>query len=255
VGVDFHITKAKWADNEFAQISAEEWLAYIASDHELQFDPDKGPYHVHWLGQSAYEDPWLDWSSGRIYTKWPDTALYRKMLRIAKVLNAHVEDDNCTQYIADEDWEYDPNKIYFTYPNKEESLGETLTTPTLGAEKNWFYWLNFYSAVFWSTVFREVSQEVKSEKYNFGFLTLVIVFLVYLVTNLVTDVFGGSGYYHATRWPKVVATCCAAIAVGLVGYKLNRSYPAVTKKHCFLWLPMEYWSLIILALGLYAVFQ
>lgn len=62
-----------------------------------------------WSGPSLYEEPWLDWIAGNIYTKWPDTYLYRKMLRIAKYLNAQVMDDDGVIYSDESHWEYDPS--------------------------------------------------------------------------------------------------------------------------------------------------
>jgi hypothetical protein len=109
MGVEFHITRAEnWFENEEVQITAEEWLQYIASDSELKLHTENGEYYAIWLGKSKYEEPWFDWSSGNIYTKWPDTALYRKMLQIAEKLNAKVQDDDVTVYLSADDWEFDP---------------------------------------------------------------------------------------------------------------------------------------------------
>jgi len=110
VGIEFHITRAEfWADNDDAQISADEWLNYINNDNELSRDGINGDYHALWSGPSSYEDSWLDWNAGNIYTKWLDTYLYRKMLEIAKHLNAQVMDDDGTIYSDESQWEYDPS--------------------------------------------------------------------------------------------------------------------------------------------------
>ncbi|AJK17587.1 hypothetical protein B7R74_14150 [Yersinia pseudotuberculosis] len=110
MGVEFHITRAEfWADNDEAQITSDEWLSYINSDDELIIDTKNGDYHTLWSGPSLYDEPWLDWSAGNIYTKWPDTHLYRKMLKIAKCLNAQVMDDDGTIYSDESHWEYDPS--------------------------------------------------------------------------------------------------------------------------------------------------
>jgi len=120
MGVEFHITRAEcWADNEHAPITAEEWLAYVEADSELKPFPENGPYYALWLGTSAYEEPWLDWSGGDIRTKWPDTALYLKMLDIAKHFGAHVQDDDSTVYTLPSDWQYDPN-VKFVPPVKKK---------------------------------------------------------------------------------------------------------------------------------------
>lgn len=61
-----------------------------------------------WHRQSVYEEPWLEWSDGNIYTKWPDTYLYRKMLQITSALNVRMMDDNGTAYNGPNNWEYLP---------------------------------------------------------------------------------------------------------------------------------------------------
>jgi hypothetical protein len=109
MGIDLHITRAQfWAKNEGVEISADEWLAYVASDPELQLWPENGRYFVRWRGDSKYEEPWLDWFQGNIKAKWPDTALYRKMLKIASALRAQVQDDEGTVYRNETDWTFDP---------------------------------------------------------------------------------------------------------------------------------------------------
>jgi hypothetical protein len=109
MGVEFHITRAEfWAENEGQQITSNEWLDLVNADSELTLDKKNGEFYVVWHGQSAYEEPWLEWSDGNIYTKWPDTHLYRKMLQIAAALNARVMDDDGTIYSGPNDWEYVP---------------------------------------------------------------------------------------------------------------------------------------------------
>src|SRR5688572_10754634 len=109
MGLEFHITRAEfWAENEANQITAEEWLAYLASDPELNLDTWNGKYHALWSGSSAYQEPWLDWFQGNVSTKWPDTALYRKMLKVAAALSAQEQDDEGTVYTKDTDWSFNP---------------------------------------------------------------------------------------------------------------------------------------------------
>lgn len=109
MGVELYISRADhWSENEGNEISAEEWLAHVESDPELQRCPENGEYFVRWSGQSKYEDPWLDWFSGNISTKWPDTALYRKMLQIAQRLRAKIQDGDGNLYVSEDDWEFDP---------------------------------------------------------------------------------------------------------------------------------------------------
>lgn len=120
MGVDFHITRAEfWAYNEHTPITAEEWLECIQADPELELFSNNGTYYARWLGASAHEEPWLDWSSGDIWTKWPDTALYLKMLEIAKYFGATVQDDDGTVYALPTEYEYDPN-VQFVLPIKKK---------------------------------------------------------------------------------------------------------------------------------------
>jgi hypothetical protein len=115
MGVDLHITRADfWAMNDDAQISEDEWIAYVATDAELRLAPKLGPKMVRWVPQTApgsrYADPWLEWSQGNVSTKWPDTVLYRKMLKIAAALGAHVQDDDGHPYVSETDWEFEPEQ-------------------------------------------------------------------------------------------------------------------------------------------------
>ncbi|BBV04305.1 hypothetical protein PROVRETT_05381 [Providencia rettgeri DSM 1131] len=107
MGVEFHITRAEcWFDSESNPISSDEWLALVEQDPELKINAINDEFNALWFGNSTYEEPWLDWYEGRIYTKWPDTALYIKMLEIAKKLHAKVMDDECGIYDKPESWIY-----------------------------------------------------------------------------------------------------------------------------------------------------
>ena len=111
MGVELHITRTPEGGDPQREIPAEEWLAYVAKDPELQPSPENGPYFVRWLGESAHSDPWLDWSQGEISSHWPDTALYRKMLSIAAALSARVRDDDDTTYSSVEQWQFEPRPV------------------------------------------------------------------------------------------------------------------------------------------------
>jgi hypothetical protein len=109
MGVELYITRAQfWADNDECQITPEEWLQYVSQDPEFRLDPRNGDYHALWLGKSQYEEPWLDWFQGNINTKWPDTALYNKMLVVASALKAKIQDDDGTEYSKVGDWVFNP---------------------------------------------------------------------------------------------------------------------------------------------------
>jgi hypothetical protein len=110
MGVELYITRAEfWADNEGKEISAEEWMAYVESDSEFKLNPSNGKCFAIWLGESKYEEPWLDWFQGNISTKWPDTSLFKKMLVVAKAFNAEIQDDDGNVYKHEGDWTFEPN--------------------------------------------------------------------------------------------------------------------------------------------------
>ena len=105
MGYDLHITRAEhWADNEGAEITAEEWLAVVRADPELTLAPEvgMGPHFARWIGPSPGVESWLDWSAGDVYTKNPEPALLRKMVRLAESLGAHVQGDEGERYTGEE---------------------------------------------------------------------------------------------------------------------------------------------------------
>ncbi|WP_338139442.1 hypothetical protein [Pantoea ananatis] len=109
MGVEFHITRAEfWAENDDNQISSDEWLNIINNDPELSLSPGNGEFNAIWNGDGSDGEDWLDWSKGNIYTKWPPTPLYRKMLQISQELNAKVMDDDGTLYETPNAWQFDP---------------------------------------------------------------------------------------------------------------------------------------------------
>lgn len=115
MGVEFHITRAEfWTENDDDQISSDEWLNIINEDPELSLFPKHGEFHAVWNGEGAEEGAWLDWSAGNIEAKWPNTALYRKMLQIAQKLQAKVMDDDGTLYETPDAWQYDPKSRVYT---------------------------------------------------------------------------------------------------------------------------------------------
>jgi hypothetical protein len=101
MGYDLHITRAKYHfQNEGAWITAEEWLRYVEEDPELELAGYNGDYFALWNGKTESPDPWLDWSEGNIYTKFPEDPLIDKMVEIAKRLNAQVQGDDGEIYIG-----------------------------------------------------------------------------------------------------------------------------------------------------------
>ncbi len=100
MGYDLYITRARhWTDSEANPITAAEWCALVKSDDELTITGIQGEYFAVWDGESQFEEPWLDWQDGRIFTKNPDEPLIEKMVAIAKVLNATVQGDDGEIYL------------------------------------------------------------------------------------------------------------------------------------------------------------
>jgi hypothetical protein len=98
MGYDLHITRAKrWSDQE-PSISADEWLAYVDRDPELQLN---GKYFALWAGVSRQPDPWFDWSDGHVHTKNPDPAVIAKAIQIASRLGAAVQGDDGEVYLPE----------------------------------------------------------------------------------------------------------------------------------------------------------
>lgn len=106
MGYDVHITRAEdWARNKGYEITTSEWGNLVQADAKLVPDPENGPNSVIWSGHpQGKKDAWIDWSMGNIYTTNPDRALVRKMLQIAKDLEAWVQGDDKEVYDSAEDY-------------------------------------------------------------------------------------------------------------------------------------------------------
>jgi len=94
MGYDLHITRREHWSAAGAEISKDEWLAYVQKDPELSFWPVNGPHMARWNGKSKHRDAWLDWFEGNIYAKNPEAPLIDKMVQIAEALNAQVQGDD-----------------------------------------------------------------------------------------------------------------------------------------------------------------
>jgi hypothetical protein len=108
MGYDLHITRAEqWTESEQLSITADEWLAYVATDPELRLAGYNGPYFALWSGPSKHPDPWFDWSRGCIETKNPDPPLIAKAIAIAHRLQARVLGDDGEAYLPNGQIEVD----------------------------------------------------------------------------------------------------------------------------------------------------
>ena len=100
MGYDLHITRSTdWAQNTGMEIDAEEWLAVINEDPELNPDPANGPYAVRWSSSA-----WFDWFEGNIFTTDPERATVAKMLALAQRLAGVVQGDGGEFYESAREW-------------------------------------------------------------------------------------------------------------------------------------------------------
>jgi hypothetical protein len=101
MGYDLHITRKDfWADEDGPEITSTEWLQTINNDPSLCLAGYNGELFTLWSGPSEYEEPWLDWSEGQIYSKNPDEAIILKMLELADILDARVQGDDGEIYTS-----------------------------------------------------------------------------------------------------------------------------------------------------------
>jgi hypothetical protein len=100
MGYEVHITRAdEWSRSAERPITAEEWLAVVAADAELHIDQANGPYFAVWVAPGSESDSgWFDWSDGRVSTKSPNRSVLKKLLQLAKKLEASVQGDDGEVY-------------------------------------------------------------------------------------------------------------------------------------------------------------
>lgn len=216
MGLELHITRAEvWSESTLSPITSDEWLEYIASDSELEATPEYGRYRVRWLGHSKYDDPWLTWDSGRIYTKWPDTALYQKMFQIATSLGAHIQDDEGAKYLTIDAWEFDPE--------------------------------------LWRDHDPHPAPRRQPLRVDWGIFTLPVIVAAYVLVNWIVDSVLWAGYFSATAWPKLLAGLGSASTLWVLGSHLNRNEEEKDRRQRFLGLQMEYWAPVALLLSVLLV--
>lgn len=140
MGYDLHITrKSFWADEVGPVITVEEWLAYVDTDQTLTPDPRNGPYMFLWNGPSKYEEPWIEWNEGELYTKNPDPPLIGKLLEIAAALDAKVRGDDNEVYTSPTEYFHEPDlsgtQGCRPTDSSEESAPRPATEPERGATR------------------------------------------------------------------------------------------------------------------------
>lgn len=111
MGYDLHITRKEFHyDEEGPDISKEEWIEFVNQSPEFKFSEKgvNGDYFAYWSEASnqgcEYDDAWLDWMDGCIYTKNPDEVLIEKMLEISEYFDAKVQGDDGEVYTSPKDY-------------------------------------------------------------------------------------------------------------------------------------------------------
>jgi len=101
MGYDLHITrKQDWCDEEGPIISLEDWLKYVATDIEIERDPNNGRHDFLYVKHSGESQP-LWWARGEVFTKNPDKETVKKLIGISHALCARVLGDDGESY---SDW-------------------------------------------------------------------------------------------------------------------------------------------------------
>ena len=148
MGYDLHITRRKyWFGKEQHEndISLDEWLTFIhSSSSELELVDAHGvkvaeadarsqvpPGFCEWTAHPQNRRPWFDYYHGEISTKNPDEPTIRKMILIAREINAKVQGNEGELYELTPD-----NKI------TSREIGARLEDKTSGNEKKpwWRFW-------------------------------------------------------------------------------------------------------------------
>jgi hypothetical protein len=112
MGYELHIVRRNdWDDyEEESNISLDDWLTYVQSDHELELTNgyqikipgvtnsfQNAPGFCNWRGHSTKvtdDKPWFDYGHGMVSTKYPDDETIKKMITIAGKLNGKVQGDD-----------------------------------------------------------------------------------------------------------------------------------------------------------------
>lgn len=86
--------------------------------------------------------------------------------------------------------------------------------------------------------------------HRLGILAVIIPIATFVLIQLAVDGIWGSGYYQQVRWPGYLAVVLSALLVGFVGILLNLGKATSAQKHRLFWVPIEYWSVVILVFGI-----
>lgn len=92
---------------------------------------------------------------------------------------------------------------------------------------------------------------------GYGWVLPLVVFLAFLASQVVVDLFQGDGYYSSHEWPKAMAVAFSAVVAAAMGYFLNYRFRKVvvneetgevvgkSPSHSLFFVPVQYWAVII----------
>lgn len=149
MGYEVHIIRKDEYDeyDEKSSITMEEWLEYVANDKELNLTngyhmniPNidtswkENPGFCYWTGHSEgvpADALWFDFWNGIISAKYPDDETIKKMVSIAKALNAKVQGDDSEFY----------DDIYFANKMNSEIIDTQVSSQNYPKNKPWWkFW-------------------------------------------------------------------------------------------------------------------
>ena len=97
---------------------------------------------------------------------------------------------------------------------------------------------------------------------GFGFMVVLIPFLVSIIGNLISNWAVGAGYWDSHKWPTGVAMLIATPILWLVGKRLNGrpgrlmvdkasgQEVLLKKMHDLFWIKIEWWAIVTLIGGI-----
>ncbi|WP_156374671.1 hypothetical protein [Pseudorhodoferax sp. Leaf274] len=101
MGYDIHLTRREhWFDENEPEISLQQWLEYVATDSEIQPDPENPDPENFVVTLDGVVWP-LWWDRGEVTTKNPHERVIIKLVKVAQVLKARVLGDDDEIYGSD----------------------------------------------------------------------------------------------------------------------------------------------------------
>ncbi|MCW8919153.1 MAG: hypothetical protein OQL08_10110 [Gammaproteobacteria bacterium] len=98
---------------------------------------------------------------------------------------------------------------------------------------------------------------------GWGILALIIPLVISLATGSTLGSYYGENFYKDSTWAMPLVLCVSSVIVFMVGYKINSKLGKIVidpenneqielkTTHSMFWIPLQYWSLIILAMAIW----